>query len=68
VVAVIPYLPAIPRIQDEQVPVVKRVDELEKAIRKLADHLFPGTVLAGLNGRTEQSSKSRLRFPHIKFT
>ena len=67
VAAVIPYLPAIPRLQDEQVPVVKRVDELEKAIHKLADQLYPRRGPAGQNGGTEQSSKSRLRIPHIRF-
>ncbi len=67
VAAVIPYLPAITRIQDEQVPVVKRVDELEKAIRKLADQLYPKQGLAGQNEEVGQSPKSRLRIPHIRF-
>jgi len=68
VAAVIPYLPAISHAQDEQIPAVTRVEPLAKAIHSLADFLFPGGMMAGLDGSRGQNSKSRLRFPHIRFT
>jgi Flp pilus assembly CpaE family ATPase len=68
VAAVIPYLPAITQAQDQQIPAVTRVDPLAKAIRSLADALFPGGVLAGLDSNDGDHARSRLRFPRIRFT
>ena len=68
VAAVIPYLPAIPQVQDEMIPAVTRVDALAKAIRNLAEALFPGEVQAELEDKNGHPSRSRLRFPRIRFT
>jgi MinD-like ATPase involved in chromosome partitioning or flagellar assembly len=68
VAAVIPYLPAISQAQDEQIPAVTRVDPLAKAIRNLAEALFPGDVLDRLDGKDGHHSRSRLRFPRIRIS
>ena len=68
VAAVIPYLPAISQAQDEQIPAVTRVDALAKAMRNLAETIFPGGMFPSLNGNNGHSSKSRLRIPHFRFT
>ena len=68
VAAVIPYLPGIGQAQDEQIPAVTRVEPLAKAIHNLAEFLFPGGMMADLNGNNGHGSKSRLRIPHFRFT
>ena len=44
-------------------PAVTRVDELAKAIHKLADQLYPRRGPADQNGGTDTKPKSRLRIP-----
>jgi Flp pilus assembly CpaE family ATPase len=66
VAAVIPYSPAISQAQDEQIPAVTRVEPLARGIRTLADALFPGGVLAGLDGKNGHHNRSKLRIPHFK--
>ena len=39
-----------------------------QAIRNLAEALFPGDVLDRLDGKDGHHSRSRLRFPRIRFT
>ena len=67
VAAVIPYLPAISQAQDSQVPAVTRVEGLAKAMRNLAEALYPG-IASEENGSNGHYSKSRLRIPHFHFT
>jgi hypothetical protein len=68
VAAAIPYNPAISQAQDEQIPAVTRVEDLAKGVRSLADFLFPGGLMAGVNGRDGRGAKSRLRIPRFRFT
>jgi cellulose biosynthesis protein BcsQ len=68
VAAAIPYNPAISQAQDEQIPAVTRVEDLAKGVRSLADFLFPGGLMAGVNGRDGHGAKSRLRIPRFRFT
>ena len=68
VAAVIPRNPAISQAQDEQIPAVTRVEDLAKGVRNLADFLFPGGMMAGVNGRDGHGMKSRLRIPRFRFT
>ena len=67
VAAVIPYLPAISQAQDNQVPAVTRVEGLAKAVRNLAEALYPGSA-QGQNSSNGQYGKTRLRLPTIRFT
>ncbi len=63
VAAVIPYNPAIPQLQDDQVPPITRIDAFARSIRSLTDMLFPGMGMAAeQNG---DRAKSRLRFPRF---
>jgi Flp pilus assembly CpaE family ATPase len=68
VAAVIPYDPAISQAQDDQIPAVTRVDELTKGIHNLAEALFPGGIMAGINGKNGHDARSKLRIPHFRFT
>ena len=67
VAAVIPYLPAISQAQDSQVPAVTKVEGLAKAMRNLAEALFPGSAQAQ-EGNNGHNGKARFRFPTFRFT
>ena len=67
VVAVIPYLPAISQAQDSQVPAVTRVEGLAKAIRNLAEALYPGSV-QGQDNNNGHNGKAKFRLPTFRFT
>lgn len=67
VAAVIPYLPEISQAQDSQIPAMTRVEGLAKAIRNLAEALYPGSA-QGQENNNGRNGKIKFRLPNIRFT